>query len=78
MTAAMVVPFAWRSIASTTSCFDGAPADLAGACLGAANLDAAVDRSAACLLAEDRTPRDGLVPRFADFDFALLVAIWLS
>src|SRR5438876_1177862 len=78
MIAAIVVPFGCRSIPRTASCFDEAFAELAGACLGAAVLDAAVDRVAVCFLVEDRAARGGLVPRFADLDFGLLVAIWLS
>src|SRR5450631_1618219 len=75
MIAAIVVPFGCRSIPRTVSCFDEVPVDLAGACLGAAILDAAVDRGA-LRFRVDWAGRDCLVVRFADFDF--LAAIWPS
>src|SRR5229473_7969083 len=76
MIAAMVVPFGCRNIPRTVSCFDEALVSLTAAFLGAAGLDADLDRTALRFPLEDGGVRDCLVVRFAAFDL-VLVAIWL-
>src|ERR1700676_2748172 len=80
MMAAIVVPFASRSIASTASCLeeDGAAA-FGDAGFDVTALDEAVglDR-VALLLVGCFFARAGLRAALADLDFDMLVAIWLS
>jgi hypothetical protein len=81
MIAAIVVPFGSYSIFSTADCFDDEDAgDFDEAAFEATALVAAVgfDRAGTLLLAGCFTVRDDLRAVFADFDFDLLVAIWLS
>src|ERR1700716_2870584 len=81
MMAAIVVPFGSYSIFSTVDCLDDEDAgDFDDAAFEAAALVAAVgfDRAEALLLAGCFAGRDDLRAVFADFDFDLLVAIWLS
>jgi hypothetical protein len=81
MIAAIVVPFGSYSIFSTADCFDDEDAgDFDDAAFETAALVAAVgfDRIGTLLLAGCLTVRDDLRAVFADFDFDLLVAIWLS
>src|SRR3984893_17062675 len=81
MIAAIVVPFGSYSIFSTADCFDDEDAgDFDDAVFEAAALVAAVgfDRVGTLLLAGRFTVRDDLRAVFANFDFDLLVAIWLS
>ena len=81
MIAAIVVPFGSYSIFSTADCFDDEDAgDFDDAAFETAALVAAVgfDRVGTLLLAGCFTVRDDLRAVFADFDFDLLVAIWLS
>jgi hypothetical protein len=81
MIVAMVVPFGLRSIASTADCLDDEDAgDFDEAVFEAAALVAAAgfDRAGALLLTGRFVVRDDLRVVFADFDFDLLVAIWLS
>src|SRR6202035_5257183 len=81
MIAAIVVPFGSYSIFSTADCFDDEDAgDFDEAAFEATALVAAVgfDRAGTLLLAGCFTVRDDLRAVFADFDFNLLVAIWLS
>src|SRR5216684_4510273 len=81
MIAAIVVPLGSRSIASTVSCLDDEDAgDFDDAPFKAAALVAAVDfdRVGTVLLTGRFVVRDDLRAVFADFDFDLLVAIWLS
>jgi hypothetical protein len=78
MIAAIVAPFGSYSIFSTADCFDDEDAgDFDDA---AFETTAAVgfDRVGTLLLAGCFTVRDDLRAVFADFDFDLLVAIWLS
>src|SRR6266436_9695306 len=81
MIAAIVVPFGSCNIFSTADCLED---DEAGAfddaAFEAAALIAAVgfDRAGTLLLAGCFTVRDDLRAVFADFDFDLLMAIWLS
>jgi hypothetical protein len=80
MIAAIVVPFASRSIASTASCLeeDGAAA-VGDAGFDVTALDDAVDLDRVALLLVGRFfARAGLRAAFADLDFDVLVAIWLS
>jgi hypothetical protein len=75
MTAAMVVPFGSWSIFRTVACLDGAVAFGDNAFVPLSIVEAAgFDGAGALLLAG----RDDLRGVFADFDFDLLVAIWLS
>src|SRR6202022_3941832 len=79
--AAIVAPFGSYSIFSTADCFDDEDAgDFDDAAFETAALVAAVgfDRVGTLLLAGCFTVRDDLRAVFADFDFDLLVAIWLS
>jgi hypothetical protein len=71
-----VVPFGSYSILSTADCLD----DEAAGDFDEAALVPAVgfDRAGPLLLAACFTVRDDLRAVFADFDFDLLVAIWLS
>jgi hypothetical protein len=81
MIAAIVVPFGSYSIFSTADCLDDEDAgDFDDAAFEATALVAAVgfDRAGTLLLAVCFTVRDDLRAVFADFDFDLLVAIWLS
>src|SRR6266851_2073743 len=81
MIAAIVVPFGSYSIFSTADCLDDEDTgDFADAAFVAAALVAAVgfDRVGTLLLAGRFTLRDDLRAVVADFDFDLLVAIWLS
>jgi hypothetical protein len=81
MIAAIVVPFGSYSIFSTTDCLDDeGKGDFDAAAFEAAALVAAVgfDRAGTLLLAGRFTVREDLRAVFADFDFDLLVAIWLS
>src|SRR6266849_7972790 len=81
MIAAIVVPFGSYSIFSTADCLDDEDAgDFADAAFVAAALVAAVgfDRARTLLLTGRFTLRDDLRAVVADFDFDLLVAIWLS
>src|SRR6202158_1208054 len=81
MIAAIVAPFGSYSIFSTADCFDDEDAgDFDEAAFEATALVAAVgfDRAGTLLLAGCFTVRDDLRAVFADFDFELLVAIWLS
>src|SRR6266851_8576670 len=81
MIAAIVVPFGSYSIFSTADCLDDEHAgDFADTAFVAAALVAAVgfDRAGTLLLAGRFTLRDDLRAVVADFDFDLLVAIWLS
>src|ERR1700719_3445081 len=81
MIAAIVVPLGSCSIFSTADCLDDEDAgDFDDAVFEAAALVAAVDvdRAGTPLLAGRFTLRDDLRAVFADFDFDLLVAIWLS
>src|SRR5882672_5847747 len=81
MIAAIVVPFGSYSIFSTADCLDDEDAvDFDDAAFEPAALVAAVgfDRAGTLLLAGRLTVRDDLRAVFADFDFALLVATWLS
>src|SRR6202049_4816769 len=81
MIAAIVVPFGSYSIFSTADCFDDEDAgDFDDAAFETAALVAAVgfDRVGTLLLAGCFTVRDDLRAVFANFDFDLLVAIWLS
>ena len=80
MTAAIVVPFDSYSIFSTADCLDDEGAgDFDNAAFETA-LVAAVgfDRVGRLLLTGRFTVRDELRAVFADFDFDLLVGIWLS
>src|SRR6202035_3145797 len=81
MIAVMVAPFVSQSILSTADCLDDADA---GA-LGKARFEAAalvpgrsLDRATILLMARRFGLRADLRRVFADFDFSLLVAIWLS
>src|SRR6202051_242934 len=81
MIAAIVVPLGSCSIFSTADCLDDEDAgDFDEAAFEATALVAAVgfDRAGTLLLAGCFTVRDDLRAVFADFDFDLLVAIWLS
>src|SRR5260221_10832913 len=81
MIAAIVVPFGSCSIFSTADCLDDeAAGGFDEAVFEAVALVAAVgfDRAGPLLLAACFTVRDDLRAVFADFDFDLLVAIWLS
>jgi hypothetical protein len=81
MIAAIVVPFGSCSIFKTVDCLDDEDAgDFDDAAFEAAALVVAVgfDRASALLLAGCFAGRDDLRAVFADFDFDLLVAIWLS
>src|SRR5258706_3904549 len=78
MIAAIVVPFGCRSIPRTVSCFDEVLVDLLEVAFGVVTLDTAADLVALRFPAEDRTGRDCLAMRFADFDSCLLMATWLS
>jgi hypothetical protein len=81
MIAAIVVPFGSYGIFSTADCFDDEDAgDFDDAAFETAALVAVVgfDRIGTLLLAGCLTVRDDLRAVFADFDFDLLVAIWLS
>src|SRR4029079_5060812 len=72
--AAIVVPLAWRSIASTVSCFVGEPPlGSATACTAALGFDfrAVVFLGRAGFDAR-LIPRGGLAARLANFDFCLL------
>src|SRR5258708_28722891 len=75
MIAAIVVPFGCRSIPSTVSCFDEAPLDFTGVCVGAATLDTAVVFAGVRFRADGVPARDCLILLFGDFDLGLLVAI---
>src|SRR5882672_485659 len=81
MIAAIVLPFASRSIASTASCLeeDGAAA-FGDAGFDVTALDEAVglDRAATALLVGRFAVREDLRAVFAVFDLRFLVAIWLS
>jgi hypothetical protein len=77
----MVVPFSSYSIFSTADCLDGEDSgDFDEATFEVAALIAAADFDCAgtLLLAGYFTERDDLRAVFADFDFDLVVAIWLS
>src|ERR1700716_4028651 len=79
--AAIVVPFGWRSIASTASCLEGEGADaFDDAVFEAAAIEeaASLDRAETFLLARRFALLDDLRTAFADFGFGLLVAIWPS
>src|ERR1700730_16475007 len=81
MIAAMVVPLGSCSIFSTADCLDDEEAgDFDGTAFEVVAVDEAggFDRTAAPLLAGRFAVRDDLRAVFADFDFVLLVAIWLS
>jgi hypothetical protein len=81
MIAAMVVPFGSYSIFSTADCLDDEDAgDFDEATFEAAALVGAADfdRAGTPLLATRFAGRDDLRAVVADFDFDLLVAIWLS
>jgi hypothetical protein len=79
MMAVMVVPFGWRNIASTASCFEEGAGAFADAAFVAATFDEAVDLDRVALLLEVRfSARAVLRAAFADLDFDVLVAIWLS
>src|ERR1700733_8303778 len=79
MIAAIVVPFASRSIASTVSCLevDGAAA-FGDADFDVTALDEATDFDRAALLLVRLSARAGLGAALVDLDFDVLVAIWLS
>jgi hypothetical protein len=81
MIAAIVVPFGSYSIFSTADCLDDEDAgDFDDAAFEAAALVAAAgfSRVGTRLLAGRFTVRNDLRAVFADFDFDLVVAIWLS
>src|SRR6202022_4463486 len=81
MIAAIVAPLGSCNIFSTVDCLDDEGAgDFDDAAFETAALVAAVgfDRVGTLLLAGCFTVRDDLRAVFADFDFDLLVAIWLS
>src|SRR5258708_17667738 len=81
MIAAIVVPFGSCSIFSTVDCLDDEDAgDFDETAFEGTALVAAVcfGRAETLLLAGDFAGRDDLRAVFADFDFDLLVAIWLS
>src|SRR5437773_1719493 len=81
MIAAIVVPLGWCSSFSTADCLDVEDrGDFDDAAFEAAALVAAVgfDRAGTLFLAGRFTVRDDLRVVFADFDFDLLVATWLS
>jgi hypothetical protein len=81
MIAAIVVPLGSCSIFSTADCLDDEDAgDFNEAAFETAALVEAVgfDRGGTLLLATRLTLRDDLRAVFADFDFDLLVVIWLS
>ena len=74
----MVVPFGWRNIASTASCFEEGAGAFSDAAFLAATFDEAVDLDRVALFLELRfSARAGLRTVFADLDFDVLVAIWL-
>jgi hypothetical protein len=79
MIAVMVVPFGRRNIASTASCFEEGAGAFSDAAFVAATFDEAVDLDRVALFLELRlSGRAGLRAAFADLDFDVLVAIWLS
>jgi hypothetical protein len=80
MIAAIVVPFGSCSIFSTVDCLDDEDAGDFDNAFEAVAFVAAVgfDRAETLLLAGCFAGRDDLRAVFADFDFDLLVAIWLS
>lgn len=81
MIAAIVVPLGSYSIFSTTDCLDDEDAaGFDGEAFEATALEAAVDfgRVGALFVTGRPAVRDDLRAVFADFDFDLLVTIWLS
>jgi hypothetical protein len=81
MIAGMVVPLGSCSIVSTTDCLDDEDAgDFNDAAFEGAAFDAAVGfgRGETLLLVVRFAARDDLRAVFADFDFDLRVAIWVS
>jgi len=80
MIAAIVVPLGSYNIFRTADCLDDEDAGDFDDAFEAAALVAAVgfDRAETLLLAGCFAGRDDLRAVFADFDFDLLVAIWLS
>jgi hypothetical protein len=78
MIAAIVVPFGCRNIPSTVSCLDGPLVPLADVGSDETVLGAGLGKVELRLPRDDLLDRGGLVPRPADFDLGLLVAIWLS
>src|ERR1700731_1938973 len=82
MIPAMVVPLGSRNIARTVACFDDAAVVSFGTGFVtadfAATAGAGLDRTGRCFFAGCFAEEDILRTDLADFDFAFVVAIWLS